>query len=157
MHAPQCLPSCSSADSSEDLLDHLEDFPLVPDTSLVHAITSVPYDDANDSLKNAFLEMGTPVPSATPGSRGTRSFAHEQQVYLDQQSERDGIERYVLRFTCRCLTVLTDCLSLLLPSTLSSVILCTRTFIFHCQASSGFGKHRHAVLQRQTRHTKLRG
>lgn len=91
---------CSSADSSEDLLDHLEDFPLVPDTSLVHAITSVPYENANDSLKDAFLEMTSPVASATPGSQDPRSFAREQQVYLDQRPtpERDGIERCVLPF-----------------------------------------------------------
>ncbi|VDB87456.1 unnamed protein product [Peniophora sp. CBMAI 1063] len=87
--------SLFSADSSEDLLDGLEDFPLVPDTSLVHATTSVPYDNANDSLKDAFLEMGSPAASTTPGSQGVGLFAHEQQVYLDQQSmsERDGIER----------------------------------------------------------------
>ena len=91
----------SSTDSSEDLLDGLEDFPLVPDTSLVHAITSVPYESANDSLKNAFLEMGSPAASATPGTSGNGSFAREQQVYLDQQSmsERDAIERCVFRFT----------------------------------------------------------
>lgn len=106
----------SSTDSSEDLLDGLEDFPLVPDTSLVHAVTSVQYENASDSLKNAFLEMGSPAASATPGSKGSMSFAHEQQVYLNQQSvsERDGIERCVLLFAWRCCIVLT--VHLLLPS-----------------------------------------